>query len=354
MDRIDLLNTLNLAKPALAQKDVVPVFTHFCFTGEVGTVYAYNDIIGIELECDLGIEAAIKGDKLLGILENSRGKTLEVTQKKEEVTIKCGRGKFTFPILSSDAFVFEVPNTDKAEQLDVNEDFLNGLKLCSKTTTTNEAAPVMMGVTVSLGIESYLYSSDMRSLSRYQVLEEVSFKKESSYILPTDFCISLVHMSKAKGALPEVFLTDNFVVAYFGNDLILGRLITPDDAPNFAETIEGSVSDDEMDSMVKIPGALDGALKRSMVFTGSDKEPAIPLSIKGKNITLSTHNQEGLGNDPVPFKGGLPDINVKVNTILLARGIGMCTEFLINDTVVAMRDGNKFFHMIANVTDEFT
>ena len=353
MERVDLIKRLNICKPALATKDLIPIFTHFCFTEE-NTVFAYNDIVGVEMDCDVDFIGAVDGSSLLGQLENSVDKEVMFKESKDGIAVSCGKSKYKWNVLGADNFVFEVPDTKKAEKLEVNDDFFKGLDLCAKTSSSDESQPTLMGVTVELDVDSYLYSSDMMTISRYRILEDQNFKKSSSYILPTDFCAAVVNMKKELTELPEIFITDKFIVAYFGDNLVLGRLIIPDDDLDFAEMISNSMDETDLDHMVKVPGAIERALKRVINGIRSDNEPKAFMTVKKKSIHFDLDRHNVTSADPVPYKGGHPEIQVAVNPNLIERGVSLGTEFCVNESCVVLRDGDTFTHLIANVKDSFT
>ena len=59
MEKSYLLDALNKTAPALALRDHIPIFTHFCFDGE--NVTTYNDVIGIQTPCKTDVVGAVPG-----------------------------------------------------------------------------------------------------------------------------------------------------------------------------------------------------------------------------------------------------------------------------------------------------
>ena len=68
IDRAKFLAALNLARAALASQPYIPAFTHFRFDED--GVTAYNDIVGILVNFDTGLDCCLPGDLLLKSLSS--------------------------------------------------------------------------------------------------------------------------------------------------------------------------------------------------------------------------------------------------------------------------------------------
>ena len=91
MERVELLNTLALARPALADKPIVPIFNHFCFDGD--TVTGNNDNMVIQLACRLGFEGAVEGAPFINWLKISRFKEVKFEEDGDVLCVRGGKSK---------------------------------------------------------------------------------------------------------------------------------------------------------------------------------------------------------------------------------------------------------------------
>src|SRR5579863_1775696 len=114
ISRTNLLATLKLASPALASnKNQVLELSHFWLDGEF--LSAYDDVIGIRVGCKSDVEGGVPGDKVVGVLENSRARdvTLEVA-KGGNMLLKAGSAHITLAMRPIKDWFWhpEVPDRD--------------------------------------------------------------------------------------------------------------------------------------------------------------------------------------------------------------------------------------------------
>jgi len=350
MNKLELLNILKLAKPALADKEVVPIFTHFCFENDV--VFAYNDIMGVLFPLESGIEAAVHGDTLMGVLENTKGDEIEMVQKGNGIVIKRGKQKQTELVtLPKDDFIFNEPDTKKAISLAYDAALSKAFDLCVRTASTDTASTAMMGVTLSLDEESFMYSTDMKTISRHAILSGETHKP-SEHILPTDFVKTLAKMFETMGEEVTLLLTDEFAMGEFESGAFLfGRLHESDQDLDFAALIDESMDESELAEAYDIPVDLESELKIAQAVIKNDKDTFTNLSIKKNAIVLGASANSGDTGGTLKLKGKHSDIEICVDTELVIRAISMCDKMVINETCVSTLKGDGFFHMIANVSE---
>ncbi len=65
MDKAYFLERLKITKPGLENSDMIPVLTHFWFSGK--RLMTYNDRIGISVPCETPFKGAIPGQLLWSI-----------------------------------------------------------------------------------------------------------------------------------------------------------------------------------------------------------------------------------------------------------------------------------------------
>ena len=81
----EFIRVLNLIKPALGDKAIVEITTHFVFTGE--NVITYNDKISIIHPFETDFKCTVSADPLYKVLSKIKDETIEVILEENELKI---------------------------------------------------------------------------------------------------------------------------------------------------------------------------------------------------------------------------------------------------------------------------
>lgn len=346
MNRKDLIETLELVRPALSDDPLVPIFTNFCFDG--AHVFAYRDSIGILAPCETNEKFAVHGKTFMELLRAGSAEEVDLTVTTGELVLKCGKSKMKMPYFGEEDFIFEEPENDEwPVLLSITESLLEGLGLCLQTATTNNTMPAFMGVTLVSAGAIHLYSSDGDAISRYNT--KVKNKNVGSYILPSAFCESLLRITaKTEMLSGTIYIDDDWVVAELDNDIkVFGRIIENPDPFDFEKQIEKVVTG--LKEFVPVPANFSETLKRAMVISEIDTKPTI-LEIVDNRISMITKSHMGEVRDTVRCHGH-PDITVGVSARLVNRAIAVCDQMAVLEQVSVFQDGDVFFQVVANMQD---
>src|SRR5215831_7797422 len=161
MKRAELVKTLELLKPALADQNLVPVYQCYMFTGS--TVMATNDQIAIIANCKTEQPFAVKGDILLGLLSASRAEEITFTLEEQDAVVKAAKSVWRLPYLpyhEKGDFLFEEPEVKFEATLPIDAELLSGLQACLLTSSKDNTQPALMGITVHKGIDFYSCDGD--------------------------------------------------------------------------------------------------------------------------------------------------------------------------------------------------
>ena len=349
MERATLEKILKLTSPAISSKGHIPIFSHYCFDGE--SVTGYNDTLCIQFNFNSGVNGAIRGDLLQGLVQGSDEKEIKFKQTENNIEATLGKTKSKLPFLPEEDFLHTDLFEEDLELVEVklNEDFLNGLKKCLPTVSNDTARPAMMGVTLKLTNNSnYLYSTDTNSISRYKL--NTSSEKEGEVIMPTEFCLSLISMKDyfEEEDDIELLISPTFTFAEFSDgSFILGRLIDSQDGIDIQQVIDDSYDSEELTQ--EIPEAFDTCLERSFLFNKVGKGPGVSLKVeKGKLLHLETITDLGEVKDVVKLKEKTPDIEVLCSPEFLLRGSSLCDAISIQNMCVVFKENDNYLHLVAN------
>ncbi len=350
MKRKDLLETLNLLKPGLGKDDLVPIFGCYCFDDEVAM--AYNDNLAMIAPCDTGLTAAIAGEVLLGLLDNSKADTAVFEVDGDEIALKMGKSRIKLPCLDRKEFIFEEPSHEPEEWdtvIPLEQVFLHGLECCLVTASTDQAMPALMGVTLSDIDATYtLFSCDGDALSEFPIPTPADYEElKRSYTMPLAFCQVVLRIAeKTKCYEGDIGINDEWACVNFSNEYsVYGRIIVQEKPIDYPKLIDDSIGDDP--SYVEIPSGLAGGLSRAVIMADKDTHKT-RLTIEGGKIRLYTESSAGLIRDSFKLKDH-PDVDALVNAETLLRSLKLCNEMAINRDCSAFRHKDKLTQVIGNL-----
>lgn len=344
MKRSELVKSLELVSNALAQDDLVPLFTCFAFDGK--TVSAYSDTIGIIAPCEGITPCAVNGKTLLGLLQNSYAEDVEFAiESKQELAVKTGKSRFKLPYFTKDDFVFIRPAFAKdAEGVTLDGQNIAGLISCLLTSSRDLAQPKLLGVCLrNYKDKVALYSCDGDTLTRFVADQETI---GSNCLMPNLFCEVVIKLFKEmKVEAGELLVNDQWAYARFDNGYhVYGRLIEAIDPIDYEELIaknkKGKVD------MVAVPKGLDHALSRARVV--ADAESAKTVLEVGEGLRLTTETHMGLIKDVLPYKGTV-QVKANVSAAKVQLAIGLCDEMAILEGCTMYRNGKYLLMIISNM-----
>lgn len=348
MRRKALVNMLDLIKPALADKPMVPVFQNFCFTGK--RVYGYNDALGIVGKCTTERPFSVHGETLLGILRNSRTEEIEVSFEDAEVILKAGRTKARLPYLEEAEFVFEEPSDEKWEvEFSLTNDMMDTLNVCLMTSGKDNSLPALMGVVLNIGDGISFYSCDGDAITHYMTdATNDGDLTESSFVIPNEFVQAVLRIAgKDKSVNGVLKVNDDWALAELENGFtVYGRIIKPDDPLDHAAKITETLAGRDP-VWLDIPKGMEHALSRACVVTTGESSPTSVKIKEGKMVLLSETSM-GTVRDSLKIPEH-PDVEATVNAALMARSIGVCTEMAVFPNCTAFRKGEALFQIITNL-----
>jgi len=349
MNRKELANCLELMKPALADSDIIPMFTNYYF--EENTVKAYNDTLGISADLSEKIKSdggfGVKGSTLLGLLKNSKAPDLTFDFDDEFVLVKAGRSKIKLPYMKDEEFIFSEAEPDKTWPitLKINGDVLNGIEACLITTSRDNSLPGIMGITISSKKKLNFYSCDGDAITRYTIGK--SKCKEAFFMMPNEFCDTLLKIShKTKCSSGTIYVNEEWACAVLKNGYkIYGRIIeNPDPLDHEAllkRTIKGTPE------FVKKPKGIIEALARAMVVADGSNT-ATQATVKGGKLVMVTDAQTGVVRDALRLTGH-PDIEGLINAKAMHRSLNLCDKMAIMDNCTIYTNGENLFSLLSNM-----
>ena len=130
MNRTEMVKILGYVKEALSTQDIIPIYSYFAFDGDV--VKAYDDMVAIQFPMEFELDCCLPGKPFYDYLTALSCKEIDVEITKDEtVIVKGGRSRVTLPYEPVSNFSFKPAKFKGAVEIEMNEDFIDGLKACS-------------------------------------------------------------------------------------------------------------------------------------------------------------------------------------------------------------------------------
>ena len=348
MNRQELLDSLAMVKPGLSNFDLVPILTHFCFSE--GTVLAYNDVLAIEAEVDIDLDCGVPGDVMLSMLGSMKTKDIEVEQSDAEILIKAGRSKAKLAVLPKEDYLFKMPATKSADKLRVGPDFINGLRKCLISVGDDPTHPEQTGIVlIASKAEVSLYSTDNKTLSKYEVDEEYDIKSQVLVILTKEFCDQLVAIStKLPKNKIDLFIDtkNDYVIASFEEEVTVYSKLLDDSSVSDFDSILDKFSMSSK-SFVPIPADLKEATARAQIILKSAVDKELHIAIKKRTLQVEAKSSFGEVKEPIAMSKSFDETTFIIDSDMFARPIDSCKDISFQQGAVLFRD-EAFIHLVSH------
>lgn len=364
MKREDLLGVLSTVEPAIASNDLIPVLTHFWFTGTA--VMAYNDTIAISAPYETEFTGAIRGSLLTGILSKLSGEDVDFTLDGNTVIIKSKRSKMTAPLLSTDAFLFEFPkvkveNATLRLKKDQVAELVAALEICLQSLSRRVSEPQRLGVTVvpdKNGLN--FYATDTVTMSAASI--KVKPNDMAGHVtLAKPFCESALKLLSRKGVNDvSLMITDEYVLLLIGDKdhriKLYGRLVEDPNPPKFKDVIKRYLPEGSDDKLIGIPKGLADALDRAHLVIHKALEPVTTIKVvegsNGTMLRILAKSEQGEVSESVKLKEGddHEEVALEIDLIRFREcDVSKFDRILFDERCVVLARGSDMLHLIASI-----
>lgn len=267
MDRSKLIDILSDVEPALAAKELVPVLSHFWFTGK--EVMAYNDHIAISTPCATEFKGAVPRT-LLSLLKTSKAKEVTFDVDGENMVVKAASSKFKLAVLPKEDFVFKMPSAADIPKMPIDAGrFMQALEACMFSIGNDTSQADHMGVTLMRDdSDLLLFSTDRATITQGTVKIKGKTAFTGRVIIPTDFCQQLLRVAKGATEL-HMQITDKYVFVSHNGTQLWGQLVEPDTPADFIAWLDRLYPESAEKRLVPIPTKLLPILERACIVTDS-------------------------------------------------------------------------------------
>jgi hypothetical protein len=348
--RKELVDILDVTKPALASKDLIEELTQFWFKGDC--VYAYNDIIGLQHPLKTDFVGGLRGSLLLGLLDKSRAKDIHIEplqngEDQKEMLIRAANTRLTLALLDDSRALWEIPSFDKAKSVVFGKSFLEVIESVLVSVGGDTSVPDQLGVTIEPNnkfLDFYTTDSLCISWARLPLPENYNCGR---IILPEVFCEQLLRLFKDGGYL---VISEDSVAAQNSKGVYLySRLIETNNPLDFSGQIRESIPKDYDKLLVDIPSRLKLAIERILIVLQNSPpgESARIFIDKGNILRLYVKTSIGEIKDSMKIIQEHEDIAVDADPILIKRVLQGREKFLLSDKCILLTGPKNFVHLIS-------
>lgn len=351
MQRKDFLTKLSIVAPALSDNDLLPVMTHYWFTGT--ELMAFNDQISISMPCKTDFEGAVPGKLLYELMKNSKAKNVDIEASKDVLNVKAASSRMKLAIMDTENFVFEMPKPGKKEPfLSINmDDFIEAVEICMRSVGMDTSVPDQLGVTLMPnGKKMDLYATNNDTLSHASISMKGKDVLKERVILSSHFCQQLLKIGKSyKGA--KILISDDYSLLVTKEGVSLfGRLINSDRPIDFESILDDHYPKNMHSKLSAIPTKMKLIIERAMIISSySVDDRATTVSVKDGKMKFVSKSDHGEISDSMQIDAKHPKASIRLDPKQLRLGYGNFDNILVTDNCAVMeRDGNIF--MIAAVS----
>jgi hypothetical protein len=356
MKRDALIKKLENVAPALAVNQLIPLLSHFWFTGKY--LMAFNDQIALAVPFRSDFKGAVS-PKILELLRASSGyDELTITWEGTNLIIKDDSGATNIKMaMLEPRFVFKMPEPKEAKSRK-REPVLRAVAHCLISIGTDTSSVEQLGVTIEPSDKGTLvfYSTDDHTISR-------AFAKVEGYapprsILPGLFCEQMLRLERqADEEAPEFSFEvdkregtkdgpgpERYALYSVGEILLYGRLLETRNPLNFASIMAYNLPSNRPlgSALFDVPETFRSALERASIVCDAERKPT-RITVRSGKMTLRSASEREAVEDVIKALPKLQiDVDVSIDAKLIRRGSAF-EKMLITERCVIMASGNRLY-----------
>lgn len=354
MNRLDLLDAMSQAKPALSSQDYVPVLTHFVFDGE--TLRSYNDSLGIQVEFPSELKCALPGSLLQSLVSKYSSEELKFEVGSDKVEMKCGRNRTMLSYLElKDAIDWMPQEGSSFAEFKADGQFIKGIDRCRLFCSGNAERLEEFGVTLLSDGDGKmaLCSTDNVTMSR-QTLKLNTYEGDAfKCIIPIAWCDVLIDLTNRIGDEDvQIEVGDGYIMADISGESIVFCKLLEAEPYDFNQTIDSSLEGLDYDkSLTDVPSEFYGALERDLVIQSTQDDKSVSITLSGNVLKMNCSSSLGDADDDITFDTKFPNLDFTCDPEKLVKAGKICSKMAFLDGVVVAKEGS-FIHLISHNAED--
>jgi DNA polymerase III sliding clamp (beta) subunit (PCNA family) len=348
-----LLSKLKTILPAVCEHDLVPVNTHFVFTGD--QIVAYNERIAMAVPQPSDFRGTIAA-RLIEVLGRSNAVAVEVLADTGQVLLKLGSTSINLPSIPLSDFHFQMPPPPTRNIIaGVAARFFDAVQHCLQSVAGTAAVlPDQQGVTVIPdGKTLELFATNTTALSYAKLKLDSDSGLNERIILGPEFCTQMFKLA-AMAQMTRLSL-DKEQALFMADDVLLyGRLIEEEQPMDFKGALQRHLPKDFAERAVAIPPELGRFFQRAALVTNiKGNEAPTRITIQGGTAHFHSESERGLVNESIALPGH-PDVKVAFNAAQFVKARARYDRVLFTDKLATLADasGERLYLVATYKTEE--
>jgi hypothetical protein len=345
--RYRLISALETVKPAIAINQLIPLLTHYWFTGT--HLMAYNGAIALQVPCRTNFRGAVPG-KVLELLDCADfDGDIEVTSQDGNISINdaaCNRLRIKLKMLRPD-FVFEMPAA-KRRRSDPQAiaELIEAIEHCLISVGRDTSTIEQLGVTLERsGKRIMLYATDGATIARASIKDRLPLAQRT--ILPTAFCEQMLHLYQEHlddKAQVHFEVGEAHALFVAGEIKLYARLLQARSPLNFSGTVAHFLPPAFQQQPVDVPQRLRRALELHSLVCGESRR-LMDLSVRAETLRLWSQDDDEEIDEVMPLPGH-HDVAVRFEPRLLRRAVGF-EKMLVAPQCVALSKASGPLYLVS-------
>lgn len=348
MTREELVSLLSKVEPALSRKDLVPILTCFCFTGE--QVITYDDIVALMYPANIGVVGGVRGRTLYDFLNASTAQEASVTLSGSEATFKIGRSNLKLALTPAKDFVFEIPKMSDAQTIEIDSDFIECFKCSMVSLGVDPAHAWRFGMTLKFtsGRVDIFSTDNFIATHVFSELKTPEGLAGRLVVLPPRFC-ELFSSMVSKEKPREMQIAKTWVRVTFESGLVLfSRTVESDEAQfdNHVNVFDRAEQESAKFGSTSIPDGFTRILDRALIVLEGQTDKVTEFEVEGSVLRARSSSPAADADEAIKIDEGKHNpVKVKSSPELLKRALEEIDSISFSNQVVVLR-GSGFERVV--------
>lgn len=248
MNRIELLEALNKAKPGLSAKEIIEQSTSFVFKDN--EIITYNDEVAVRVPFESELEGAVMANPLIQLLSKFGDAEIDITTENGEMRIKGKRRKGGVKMASE--IVLPIDNIEKPDKWEkLHCEFMDAVKMVMKSTSKDQSRYILTCVHIT---DKLIEACDNIQITRYKLDTGMD-----NVLIPNTSLSSLVNYD-----MVEFSIGDNWIHFRDNEGVIYSTRLFKEKYPKLDDIAEFNGIETEF------PAGLIEATQRAEIFSNTD------------------------------------------------------------------------------------
>ena len=341
VNRLELRNILAALRPGLAKREFVAQLTHFMFLPE--EIVTYNDKVCLIHPYETTENPfSIKGEEFFRIIDGMTDDEITIIVEETKIKIRSKSTSATMKILGEDLnklpeSIAELKKGQKGWK-ELPEDFLEGISLCSFSTSPDLSKGIMACVWI---IGDTCYSLDHARSSRFKMSSEMP---DTLYLIGKE-CAELVKFPVTEYCTDEKW-------AHFRTEDGVVFSCMPMKGSYPLEKVNAAYDTALHSSMVQLPKELKSIVDSVVVLAGLLENNVgrwIELTLQDDELFVKATSELGEVEKTIPCKYDADPISLRLNVKFLSQILDKATSLSKNEAMVHFKSG-PFQHIMAQTS----